>query len=325
MRNLTAGEKTASALEVTHRGWLLALTPVGLDPVYLTTIGADYSDGSTSPATVYLGDPGFVMGRMRATDGSDPATLEIEIPVADDGPVTPDDVTRGLWQGAGVVLKIVDYVNGTISPAIGFRWVIGETRITDDGRASFEIRAETRINRELILKVFSPVCSANWADSRCGVTAASFTDTVEVVTVTDAYSFTVSGSSRADGFFDNGAIKFTSGDNIGRAYTVRKWDLDTATVTLWERLRAGLAAGDDATMHAGCDKTIATCHAKFDNVARFQGFAFLPADDAKFVVDVQEQAALPTAGEPVVVVEEDPPKQERRRYYQWTTGRWIYY
>jgi uncharacterized phage protein (TIGR02218 family) len=297
MRALTAGEKTRSALEVTHRGWLLALTPVSLDPVYLTTIGADYSDGSTSPATVYLGDPGFVMGQVRVTDGSDPATLDVEIPVSDDGPVTPDDVTRGLWQGAIAVLRIVDYVNGDVSPAIGFMWVAGETRITDDGKAIFEMRASTRISRELILKVFGPVCTANWADSRCGVTAATFTDTVEVVTVVDAYSFTVTGSSRANGFFDNGAVRFTSGDNINRAYTVRKWVLSTSTVTLWEPLRAGLVAGDDATIHAGCDKTTGAAGCtKFSNIARFQGFHTLPGFDVKFTFE------SPDANEPTPTV-----------------------
>jgi uncharacterized phage protein (TIGR02218 family) len=291
VRAFTADEKTASALEVTHRGWLLALTPVTLDPVYLTTIGANYTDG----ATVYLGDPGFVMGQARVTDGSDPAALSIEIPVSDDGPVTPDAVTRGLYQGAAVVVSIVAYVNDTVSPAIGFKWVVGETRITNDGFAAFEIRAESRIGRELVLKTFGPVCSANWADDRCGVDPTSFTDTVTVASVVDAYSFTVTGSSRADGFFDNGAIKFTAGDNLDRAYTVRKWDLDTATVSLWEPLRADLAVGDTATMHAGCDKTRGAggC-TKFSNIARFQGFANLPELDAKFRYETQETTQTTT-------------------------------
>ena len=245
----------------------------------LNTIGADYADGGD----VYLADPGFVMGAMRATDGSDPAALDVQIPVSDDGPVTPDDVTRGLWQGAGVVLSIVDWENGDVSPPIGFRWVVGATRITNDGQALFEIRDATRINRELILKKYTPVCSADLGNSRCGVDLAPFTDTIAVASVIDRYSFTVTGSSRADGFFDDGAMKFTSGDNVGRAYTVRKWVLSSATVMLWEPLRAGLAIGDDATMHAGCDKTTGAAGCtKFSNIARFQGFEHLPGIDVEF-------------------------------------------
>jgi uncharacterized phage protein (TIGR02218 family) len=283
VRAFTTDEKTNSALEVTYRGWLLELTPVTLPVVRLTTIGADYIDTSVSPSITYLGDPGFVMGSMRATDGSDPASLDIEIPVSDDGPVTPDNVTSGMYQGASVILAIVDYFNTDITPDIGFKWVVGETRITNDGKAVFEIRDATRINRELILKTYGPVCTASLGDDRCGVDLATFTDSVTVATVIDAYSFTVTGSVRADDFFNNGAIKFTAGDNLNRAYTVRDWVQSSSTVRLWEQLRAGLTIGDTATIHAGCDKTTGAAGCtKFSNIARFQGFEHLPAFDVEF-------------------------------------------
>jgi uncharacterized phage protein (TIGR02218 family) len=296
VRGFTTDEKTNSALEVTYRGWLLELTPVTLPVVRLTTIGADYIDTRVSPSVTYLGDPGFVMGSMRVTDGSDPASLDVEIPVSDDGPVTPDNVTAGMYQGAAVVINIVDYFNTDISPDIGFQWVVGETRITNDGKAVFEIRDASRINRELILKIYAPTCSANLGDARCGKDLTAFTDTVEVASVVDAYSFTVTGSARANGFFDNGSIKFTSGDNLNRAYTVRKWVLSTATVSLWEPLRAGLVIGDDATMHAGCDKTTGAAGCtKFSNIARFQGFHTLPGFDVKFTFESPEtQNPTPT-------------------------------
>jgi uncharacterized phage protein (TIGR02218 family) len=312
VRAFTTDEKTNSALEVTYRGWLLELTPVTLPVVRLTTIGADYIDTSVSPSITYLGDPGFVMGSMRATDGSDPASLDIEIPVSDDGPVTPDNVTAGMYQGASVRLAIVDYFNTDITPDIGFKWVVGETRITNDGKARFEIRDEARVNRELILKIYGPVCTANLGDARCGKDLTAFTDTVTVATVVDAYSFTVTGSARANGFFDNGAIKFTAGDNLNRAYTVRKWVLSTATVTLWEPLRAGLTIGDTATVHAGCDKTTGAAGCtKFSNIARFQGFENLPSFDVKFSYATPNAKPSPT----VVTV-------GNSGSYNWSTG-WV--
>jgi uncharacterized phage protein (TIGR02218 family) len=308
VRGFTSGEKTASALEVTYRGWLLQLTPVTLDEVFLNTIGADY----TYAGDVYLADPGFVMGSARLTDGSDPGSLDIEIPVSDDGPITPDNVTNGMYQGASVILRIVDYVNASVTPPIGFKWVIGETRITNDGKAVFEIRDEARVNRELILKIYGPVCTANLGDARCGKDLTAFTDTVTVATVVDAYSFTVTGSARANGFFDNGAIKFTAGDNLNRAYTVRKWVLSTATVTLWEPLRAGLTIGDTATMHAGCDKTTGAAGCtKFSNIARFQGFENLPSFDVKFSYATPGAKPSPT----VVTV-------GNSGSYNWSTG-WV--
>lgn len=295
MRAFSTDLKTGTAAEATHLGWLLALTPVTLAAVHLNTTGANY----TYSANVYLGDPGFVMGNARITDGSDPATLEVEIPVSDDGPVTPDNVTAGMYQGAAVVLRVVDYVNDDVSPPIGFIWVVGATRITNDGKAVFEMRAASRVSRELILKIFGPGCTANLGDDRCGKDMTAFTDTVEVVSVVDAYSFAVSGSARADDFFANGAIKFTSGDNINRAYTVRKWVQATSTVTLWEPLRAGLAVGDDATIHAGCDKTTGAggC-TKFSNIARYQGFNNLPSFDVKFTYELPQPVTQPVVSNP---------------------------
>lgn len=312
MRAFTTDAKTASALEVTHRGWLVAITPVGLDAVYLNTIGADYTYSSNT----YLGEPGFVMGTARITDGSDPAALDIEIPVSDDGPVTPDNVTRGLYVGAPVVLRIVDYENDEVSPPMGFKWVVGETTITDDGKSKFEIRAATRVNRELVLKTFGPGCPYDWASTRCGVTAATYTDTIEVATVTSLYEFTVTGTTRDDGFFDNGAIKFTSGDNINRAYTVRKYTELTGQVLLWEPLRAALVVGDDATIHAGCDKTTGAggC-TKFSNIARFGGFANLADNETKFTADATVGGTLP---QPVATESSQPPRR-----YNWSTG--LYY
>jgi uncharacterized phage protein (TIGR02218 family) len=279
MRAFSTDLKTGTGGEVTYLGWLLSLTPVTLSAVYLNTTGEDY----TYSANVYLGNPGFVMGSARFTDGSDPASLDVEIPVSDDGPVTPDNVTAGMYQGAAVVLRIVDYVNADVSPPIGFKWVVGATRITDDGMAVFELRADTRINRELILKTFQPACPYNLGDARCGKDLTSFTDTVEVDSITSLYEFTVTGSARADGFFDNGAIRFTNGGNASRAYTVRKWTLSTRKVLLWEPLKVALVVGDDATIHAGCDKTTGAAGCtKFSNIARYGGFANLPNSDTKF-------------------------------------------
>jgi uncharacterized phage protein (TIGR02218 family) len=147
---------------------------------------------------------------------------------------------------------------------------------------------------------------------------AAFTDTVEVDSVTSLYEFTVTGSSRADGFFDNGALRFSSGDNTGRAYTVRKWTLSTRQVLLWEPLRSPVIIGNDATIHAGCDKTrgAAGC-TKFSNIARFGGFGDMPPDDAKFSHEPVEA----TAAQPVVT-QPTPASQSPQMYYQWTTGMW---
>lgn len=297
MRAFSTDLKTAMAAEETTLGWLLAIEPVGLDAVYLNTFGVDFTDGSIT----YLGDPGFVMGEARFADGKDPPTLAVEIPVNDAGPVTKENVTLGLYNDAEVVLTLIDY-ESLERKVIGFKWLVGGSTNTDDGHASFEIRAATRVRRELILKTFGPGCKNNLGDTRCGVDVlGDWTDTVSVASVVDAYSFTITGARGAaiDDFYANGAIKFTNGDNVDRSYAVRKWDQSGNLVTLWEPLRAGLQVGDDALIHAGCDKTkgAAGCD-RFDNFARRVAFDNLPDDAAKFTYEEPSQDTVVTNPEP---------------------------
>ena len=48
-----------------------------------------------------------------------------------------------------------------------------------------------------------------------------------------------------------------------------------------------IVVGDQVRLVAGCDKTFATCKAKFANALNFRGFPHLPGNDAAYgyVVD----------------------------------------
>jgi uncharacterized phage protein (TIGR02218 family) len=53
-----------------------------------------------------------------------------------------------------------------------------------------------------------------------------------------------------------------------------------ATMILLEAPVLPIAEGDSFIARAGCDKRIATCSAKFANVANFRGFPNIPGQDA---------------------------------------------
>ncbi|WP_027143140.1 DUF2163 domain-containing protein [Mesorhizobium sp. WSM3626] len=279
-RAFSPGLKTALDARPNAPGRLLLLAPVGLPVVYLNTIGVDY----TFEGNVYRGNPGFVWVSGRITDSSE-SSIDIQIPLLAGGPVAPDDVTRGLYQGAAIVTRIIDFEAGEVSPPFGFKWSVGKTDIIDDGKGAFTFRNDSRSGRELVLKTIGPGCRFDLGSTGCGVDVlGAWTDAVTIVDWFDAVSFSIDGARPAavDGFFDRGAVKFTSGQLAGRAFTVRAWDQDTATVKLWEPLPAPIEAGDAALIHAGCNKKRGAggC-AKFAN-NRYQGFDHLPADDAKF-------------------------------------------
>ena len=84
------------------------------------------------------------------------------------------------------------------------------------------------------------------------------------------------------GWFASGILTWTSGANVGRITEVPAHDLagSIATLTLLEAPVRPIAAGDSFTARAACDKRMATCGAKFANVANFRGFPNIPGQDA---------------------------------------------
>jgi len=60
---------------------------------------------------------------------------------------------------------------------------------------------------------------------------------------------------------------------------VRSWDAATSTLTLFLPALYAIQPDDAFTIRPGCDKTFATCRAKFDNAINFRGFPHVPGND----------------------------------------------
>jgi hypothetical protein len=79
------------------------------------------------------------------------------------------------------------------------------------------------------------------------------------------------------GYFDFGVITFTSGNNDGLSMEVRSYVVGQITLQL--PMPYACQVGDTYTMHAGCDKSVTTCHDRFANVVNFRGEPYLPGID----------------------------------------------
>lgn len=141
-------------------------------------------------------------------------------------------------------------------------------------------------------RLYQYTCDADLGDGRCGIAldAPAYTGQGTVATAGNARSFTATGlASFSGGWFDRGLATFTSGANAGLAIEVKRHRLDgtAAAIELWQELAAVPATGDTFKVTAGCDKHIATCRAKFANVANFRGFPHMPGND--FLTSVARQ------------------------------------
>ena len=87
----------------------------------------------------------------------------------------------------------------------------------------------------------------------------------------------ISLSAKADGFYDNGQITFTSGANSGITKAVKSYFAQQFFFN--SPLPFPPNSGDTFIAYPGCDKTQATCTNKFNNLANFEGFPYVPVPE----------------------------------------------
>lgn len=89
-----------------------------------------------------------------------------------------------------------------------------------------------------------------------------------------------SAPSQGDGYFDQGWVEIAAGPFILLRRGIRSQR--GTTVKMIQPWPFPLDNGQAVTLQAGCDKTLATCDAKFGNRARFRGFPWIPSPDTAY-------------------------------------------
>jgi uncharacterized phage protein (TIGR02218 family) len=167
-----------------------------------------------------------------------------------------------------------DTIGGTVvGSVLLFKGRLG--KIDEIGRTA----AMLTVNSDLCLldnymprNIYQPTCLHTLYDSGCTLVKASFGTNG---TVGAGASFTQIPWNGASANFAQGTLTFTSGVNSGLSVTVGS-ALDGAWLAPIYPLQTAPNAGDSFTVYFGCDHTQNTCLAKFNNLANFRGFPFVP-------------------------------------------------
>ena len=130
-----------------------------------------------------------------------------------------------------------------------------------------------------------PGCNNAVYDANCGLSRATFTTSGTASgtpTTTQVQSTTAGIIAKANGYYNLGSIKFTSGALSGQAVDVESFTVSggTATFVLDLPLDSAPAAGDTFDVYPGCDLAKATCGTKFANLAQYRGYPHVPSPDA---------------------------------------------
>lgn len=194
------------------------------------------------------------------------------------GRLSDDDLAAGLFDDAEVEIWRVN-------------WRIAEQRVLlRKGNLGEATRGATGFSAELrglahrlnqpVGRLFQYACDADLGDARCGVALERVSGIV--MQCDEGRVLTASGlGAFAEGWFERGRVRFTSGANEGAGVEVKMHALTPAgaVIELWQTMPRAVAAGDTFEVTAGCDKQFATCGAKFANAANFRGFPHMPGND----------------------------------------------
>ncbi|MEI4233320.1 DUF2163 domain-containing protein [Roseovarius sp. D22-M7] len=199
-----------------------------------------------------------------------------------DAAITEEDIEAGRYDGAQLCAWLVNWQDVDARTVL-FRGTIGELRRAG-GAFEAELRGLTDALNVPLGRVYQKACSAVLGDRACSFdldTPGYVSErAAEEVVENRVFRFAEMGGFAED-WFRNGVVRVQDGAASGLVGLIKRDRMDGAgrVIELWHPLGATVAPGDRLRIQAGCDKRMATCQFKFDNLANFQGFPDIPGDD----------------------------------------------
>ena len=159
---------------------------------------------------------------------------------------------------------------------------LGRVSTLDVTRTEAKIKVKSwmvMLDLQLPKNTYQPTCLHSLYDAGCGISRSShqYSGRVNAASTQISVMVNVGAFGVGAGTFTQGYVQFTSGTNAGQKRTVLGNDL--VSLRLAMPLLNVPAIGDTFLIYPGCDHTSATCASKFNNLANFRGFEFVPAPE----------------------------------------------
>lgn len=271
MKTIGASLLTHLAGETTSLATLWKITRVDATVFGFT----DHDAAITYGGVAYEAASGYTASAIKTAAALNVDNMEVEGMLTSDT-ITDEDLLAGLWDGAEFVIMRVNYADLTQGHEVMRSGTLGNVKT---GAQNFvaELRGLTQGLQQVVGRLYKPACDADFGDAQCGIVIATWTVTGSVTSVASQSAFTDSVRAEAADYFNFGLLTFTSGDNDGFAMEVK--DFASGAFVLQQAMPNPIQVGDAYSVYAGCDKLLATCKTKFNNVINFRGFPHVPGPD----------------------------------------------
>lgn len=156
----------------------------------------------------------------------------------------------------------------------------GRVAEVDAGRTQATIKVNTHLELltlQMPWRLFQPGCAFTLYDNRCTLSKAGLGVAATVGSgSTDSVANTT--LTQAAGWASLGTVTFTSGALAGKSFTIREHDSGGVLKPVVP-FPVAPSGGDGCTVYPGCDKQQSTCRTKFNNLAHFGGFPYVPVPE----------------------------------------------
>lgn len=224
---------------------------------------------------VYHAAPGMLPSAIEMDDGLDPLDLDIGGALSH-RLIRADDLAAGRWDAASVRLGLIDWAEP--GPEASWFWHghLGAVSMQDAG-FSAELRGlKARLDQPFV-PAASPSCRADFCGPGCGLSLAAH-ERIAVLEEAGSEGLVFADIDAGEAAtFRFGQLRWISGRNTGLAADIS--GQSGARLQMDGALLETPQPGDRARLVEGCDKSLATCAARFGNAINFRGEPHLPGND----------------------------------------------
>ncbi len=230
---------------------------------------------------LYLRGPLFERTSTRAVVGLEVDTCTLTISAKDEhkleGLPFIHAIAGGAMDGAHISIDRA-FFDTWQKPAVGvdnrFSGRVSTVPKVVRNRAEVELRSHLELlDTQVPIVLYEASCSRVEYSPGCGANREAMTVHAAATENSGTAHYLMSSLPQPDGWFDMGAMTFTSGRNAGLSRSVKSFGSGMFRFSL--PLPFPPEAGDMFSVYPGCPKTAQACREKFNN-DKFRGFPFIP-------------------------------------------------
>ena len=223
----------------------------------------------------YRSAPGMLPSAISVSDGFEASSLDVSGALTSDA-IAEADLAAGRWDRAAVALFLADWEDpgGELLQLV--RGELGDVAIRAYGFEA-ELRGPAALLERAVVEQTSPECRAELGDRRCRVDMAARIRVTRVTGNPAENVVAVAGAAGEANAYAFGRLRWIGGANAGLESEIAA--SDGPQLTLREPPPFAIEEGDLVEIREGCDKSFATCAARFANAENFRGEPHLPGMD----------------------------------------------